>query len=271
MIDKSLNQVILTQTGDFKDETARAFTYDAVYDKSSTQREVYDEGAFPLVESVMSGYNGTIFAYGQTGCGKTHTMIGLKDNKAEKGIIPNAFDHIFGYLDSQDNDSKKFLIRCSYLEIYNENVRDLLGKNIDAKLDIKEHPDKGVYVMGLTTCIVKTITEIEKFMDHGNSLRMVGATAMNQDSSRSHSIFTIYVETSEKVEGGESKIKAGKLNLVDLAGSERQSKTQATGDRLKEATKINLSLSALGNVISALVEGKTNHIPYRDSKLTRLL
>lgn len=128
-----------------------------------------------------------------------------------------------------------------------------------------------MYVPGLTTCIVKTISEIEKWMDLGTSLRMTGETAMNKDSSRSHSIFTIYVETSEAVKGADSKIKAGKLNLVDLAGSERQSKTQAVGDRLKEATKINLSLSALGNVISALVEGKTNHIPYRDSKLTRLL
>ena len=169
----------------------------------------------------MQGYNGTIFAYGQTGCGKTHTMIGVKNNKAEKGIIPNAFDHIFGYFDAQDNTSKKFLIRCSYLEIYNENVRDLLSKNTDKKLEIKEHPDKGVYVKDLTTCIVKSIAEIESYMDHGTALRITGETAMNRDSSRSHSIFTIYVETSEKLDDGESKIKAGKLNLVDLAGSER--------------------------------------------------
>lgn len=113
----------------------------------------------------MEGYNGTIFAYGQTGCGKTHTMIGLKNNKAEKGIIPNAFDHIFGFFDAKANNSKKFLIRCSYLEIYNENIRDLLSKNVDKKLDIKEHPDKGVYVKDLTTCIVKSIAEIEAYMD----------------------------------------------------------------------------------------------------------
>lgn len=100
MIDKSVNQVIVNQTGELSDESARIFTYDAVYGKESTQREVYDEGAFPLVESVMGGYNGTIFAYGQTGCGKTHTMIGVKNNKKEKGIIPNAFDHIFGYFDA---------------------------------------------------------------------------------------------------------------------------------------------------------------------------
>jgi hypothetical protein len=184
---------------------------------------VYDEGAFPLVENVMVGYNGTIFAYGQTGCGKTHTMIGVKnDGLIGKGIIPNAFDHIFGYFDDQENSKKKFLIRCSYLEIYNEDVRDLLGRNVDKKLDIKEDPDRGVFVKDLTTCIVKSIAEIESYMNKGTSMRMTGETAMNKDSSRSHSIFTIYVETSEYDEvSKENKIKAGKLNLVDLAGSER--------------------------------------------------
>jgi kinesin family protein 3/17 len=127
-------------------------------------------------------------------------------------------------------------------------------------------------VKDLTCKICKSIPEIEKLMDIGNANRVVGETAMNATSSRSHSIFTIYVETSEEDEKtGESRIKAGKLNLVDLAGSERQSKTKAEGTRLKEATKINLSLSALGNVISSLVDGKSGHIPYRDSKLTRLL
>lgn len=105
----------------------------------------------------MIGYNGTIFAYGQTGCGKTHTMIGVKGDKTQRGIIPNAFDHIFGYFDDQGNKLKKFLIRCSYLEIYNESIRDLLAKNTEHKLDLKESPDKGVYVKDLTTCIVKTI------------------------------------------------------------------------------------------------------------------
>ena len=162
------------------------------------------------------------------------------------------------------------MIRCSYLEIYNEEVRDLLSKTVDKKLELKENPDKGVYVKDLNQVIVKSITEIESYMEAGTNNRKTGETAMNKDSSRSHSIFTIYVETAETVQG-EQSIKAGKLNLVDLAGSERQSKTQAKGDRLKEATKINLSLSALGNVISALVEGNNKHIPYRDSKLTRLL
>ena len=124
---------------------------------------------------------------------------------------------------------------------------------------------------GLTSVIVKSIPEIEKTMIAGTKNRKVGETAMNKDSSRSHSIFTIYIETAEETSDGDQRFKAGKLNLVDLAGSERQSKTNATGDRLKEAQKINLSLSALGNVISALVDGRSTHIPYRDSKLTRLL
>ncbi len=135
---------------------------------------------------------------------------------------------------------------------------------------MKRDPDKGVYVQNLTNVIVKSVPEIEKIMNAGNKHRRVGQTAMNDTSSRSHSIFTIYIETSTEQDGNQ-KIRAGKLNLVDLAGSERQSKTNAEGQRLKEAQKINLSLSALGNVISALVDGKAKHIPYRDSKLTRLL
>ena len=171
---------------------------------------------------------------------------------------------------------KTFLVRASFLEIYNENVRDLLAKDQTKTCALKETPEKGVYVDGLTTFVVKSAEEMREVLEVGKKNRSVGATLMNADSSRSHSIFTVTVETSETTLGepshsGEARIRVGKLNLVDLAGSERQSKTQASGDRLKEATKINLSLSALGNVISALVDGKSQHIPYRDSKLTRLL
>lgn len=248
-----------------------SFTFDSVYGDNSNQREVYDETAFPLIESVIEGYNGTIFAYGQTGCGKTHTMLGIREDPEQKGIIPHAFDHIFGFIDEKEGNTK-FLVRASYLEIYNEEIRDLLSNKGKAKLNLAESKDKGVFVKNLTMIIVKSIPEIEKVMNEGTANRSVAETKMNKESSRSHSIFTIYIETAvedEKLD--ESKIKAGKLNLVDLAGSERQSKTGATGDTLKEATKINLSLSALGNVISALVDGKSSHIPYRDSKLTRLL
>ena len=147
----------------------------------------------------------------------------------------------------------------------------MLGKDHKSKLDVKEDKERGIFVKGLTSVIVKSIPEIEKTMIAGSKNRKTGETSMNKDSSRSHSIFTIYIETAEDGEDGNTKFRVGKLNLVDLAGSEKQSKTNATGDRLKEAQKINLSLSALGNVISALVDGRSTHIPYRDSKLTRLL
>ena len=193
-------------------------------------------------------------------------MEGRSDPPHLRGVIPNSFTHIFDFVSSAPD--KQFLVRASYLEIYNEEIRDLLSKDPKNSLELKENIDTGVYVKDLTSFVVKNVTEIDHVMQAGKKNRSVGATLMNQTSSRSHSIFTIVVECCES--GGEH-IRVGKLNLVDLAGSERQSKTGATGDRLKEATKINLSLAALGNVISALVDGKSSHIPYRDSKLTRLL
>jgi hypothetical protein len=199
---------------------------------------------------------------------QTFCMEGIRNIPELRGIIPNAFDHIFSYI-SHAGTAQQFLVRASYLEIYNEDIRDLL--NINAKkLDIKERADTGVYVKDLSTFVVKDAQEIENLMNVGNKNRSVAFTQMNATSSRSHSIFTITVEASENIDGQEH-LRAGKLHLVDLAGSERQAKTGASGDRLKEASKINLSLSALGNVISALVDGKSSHIPYRDSKLTRLL
>ena len=239
---------------------------------------MYDESAFPLVESVLQGYNGTIFAYGQTGCGKTHTMLGVPSDAAQRGIIPSCFAHIFGCIDEKSG-GMKFLVRCSYLEIYSEEIHDLLapdtgplapGQTIK-KLDLKEDPEKGVFVKDLRCLIVKSIPEIERAMLRGAEKRKTAATGMNETSSRSHSLFTIYIETAEEDTNGEQRIKAGKLNLVDLGGSERASKTGASGQTMKEGIKINLSLTALGNVISALVDGKSAHIPYRDSKLTRLL
>lgn len=179
------------------------------------------------------------------------------------------------------------------MEIYNEEVRDLLGKELYKSLEVKERADIGVYVKDLSGYVVHNADDLDNIMKLGNKNRVVGATKMNVESSRSHAIFSITVESSEMDEKGAEHVKMGKLQLVDLAvsstghckrliwilekweivtqGSERQSKTQATGLRLKEATKINLSLSVLGNVISALVDGKSTHIPYRNSKLTRLL
>ncbi|CAD8103013.1 unnamed protein product [Paramecium primaurelia] len=252
------------------DNESKQFSYDYVFGMNAKQSYIYEKTAFNLVESVIDGYNGTIFAYGQTGCGKTFTMTGVPENEELKGIIPRTFTQIQTIIDTNTDTKKKFLVRCSFLEIYNEEIRDLLGKDHKARLELKESQGC-VSAKDLTMVTVKTAQEMDKYMSLGQNNRSVGATAMNAQSSRSHCIFTVYVESQIVDAKGNEFIRVGKLNLVDLAGSERQSKTQATGDRLKEATKINLSLSALGNVISALVDGKTQHIPYRDSKLTRLL
>ncbi|XP_066121241.1 kinesin-like protein KIF17 [Saccopteryx bilineata] len=251
------------------DEPPKQFTFDGAYYMDHFTEQIYNEIAYPLVEGVTEGYNGTIFAYGQTGSGKSFTMQGLPDPPSQRGIIPRAFEHIFESVQCAENT--KFLVRASYLEIYNEDVRDLLGADTKRRLELREHPEKGVYVKGLSMHTVRSVAQCEHIMETGWKNRSVGFTLMNKDSSRSHSIFTISIEIYAVDERGKDHLRAGKLNLVDLAGSERQSKTGATGERLKEATKINLSLSALGNVISALVDGRCKHIPYRDSKLTRLL
>ncbi|XP_034437294.1 kinesin-like protein KIF3B [Hippoglossus hippoglossus] len=245
------------------------FTFDSVYNWNSKQIDLYNKSFRPLVNSVLLGFNGTIFAYGQTGTGKTYTMEGLRNDPERRGVIPNAFDHIFTHISRSQN--QQYLVRASYLEIYQDEIKDLLSKDQSHRLELSERPDTGVFVKDLSSFVTKSVQEIEHVMKVGNQNRSVGATNMNEHSSRSHAIFVITVECSELGVDGENHIRVGHLNLVDLAGSERQAKTGAEGERLKEATKINQSLFALGNVMSALVDGRTSHIPYRDSKLTRLL
>ncbi|XP_028250648.1 kinesin-like protein KIF3B [Parambassis ranga] len=268
-IDDKLGQITIRNPKAPPDEPMKVFTFDSVYGWNSKQSDIYDDAVRPLVESVLHGFNGTIFAYGQTGTGKTFTMQGASNDPDRRGVIPNSFQHIFTQISRTQN--QKYLVRSSYLEIYQEDVRDLLCKDNNKKLELKESPEFGVYVRDLSSVVTKNATEIEHVMNIGNQSRSVGFTNMNERSSRSHAIFVITVECSEVGPDGEDHIRVGKLNMVDLAGSERQSKTGAKGKRLKEAAKINLSLSALGNVISALVDGKCTHVPYRDSKLTRLL
>lgn len=251
-------------------ELAKIFTFDTVFGPDCKQVDVYNEVARPIVDCVLEGYNGTIFAYGQTGTGKTYTMEGLRAVPEMRGIIPNSFAHIFGAI-AKAGEENCFLVRVSYMEIYNEEIRDLLAKDQNMRLEVKERPDVGVYVKDLSAFVVNNADDMDRIMTLGNKNRAVGATNMNAHSSRSHAIFTVTVECSEKGIDGKQHVIMGKLHLVDLAGSERQAKTGATGMRLKEASKINLSLSTLGNVISALVDGKSSHIPYRNSKLTRLL
>ncbi|XP_060106717.1 kinesin-like protein KIF3C [Heteronotia binoei] len=268
-MDVKLGQVTIRNPKATPGELAKTFTFDAVYDANSKQADLYDETVRPLIDSVLQGFNGTMFAYGQTGTGKTYTMQGVWADSEKRGVIPNSFEHIFTHISRSQN--QQYLVRASYLEIYQEEIRDLLAKDQSKKMELKENPETGVYIKDLSSFVTKNVKEIEHVMNLGNQNRSVGSTNMNEYSSRSHAIFVITVECSEIGPDGEDHIRVGKLNLVDLAGSERQSKMGTQGERPKEASKINLSLSALGNVISALVDGKSTHIPYRDSKLTRLL
>ncbi|XP_037986421.1 kinesin-like protein KIF3C [Motacilla alba alba] len=268
-LDVKLGQVSIRNPRAAPGELPKTFTFDAVYDASSKQADLYDETVRPLIDSVLQGFNGTVFAYGQTGTGKTYTMQGAWAEPEKRGIIPSAFEHIFTHISRSQN--QQYLVRASYLEIYQEEIRDLLAKDQSKKLELKENPETGVYIKDLSSFVTKNVKEIEHVMNLGSQTRSVGSTNMNEHSSRSHAIFLITIECSETGPDGEEHIRVGKLNLVDLAGSERQNKMGSHGERPKEASKINLSLSALGNVISALVDGRSTHIPYRDSKLTRLL
>ncbi|KAJ8314002.1 hypothetical protein KUTeg_008563 [Tegillarca granosa] len=226
----------------------------------------------PLNESeektgnVLGGYNGTIFAYGQTSSGKTHTMEGVLGDEKMQGIIPRIVQDIFNYIYGMD-ENLEFHIKVSYFEIYMDKIRDLLDIS---KTNLSVHEDKNrvPYVKGATERFVSSPEEVMEAIDEGKSNRHVAVTNMNEHSSRSHSVFLISVK-QEHLEN--QKKLHGKLYLVDLAGSEKVSKTGAEGAVLDEAKNINKSLSALGNVIAALAEGNKGHVPYRDSKLTRIL
>ena len=264
-VNMSAHTISVNNPNNIKD--VKNFTFDYTYDIGAAQEQIFKETALPILESVMDGYNGTIFAYGQTGTGKTYTMEGI-DNNTDKGIIPRAIDWIFDNIKNYTN--QQFLVRCSFVEIYNEEVRDLLSRNTKAKLNVREK-DKAFYLENVTIYQAENSKRMQDIMKAGSINRATGATKMNVGSSRSHSIFSIIVEASNSDEKGETHYRVGKLNLVDLAGSERQSKTESTGERFKEGTKINLSLTILGSVINKLVSGKNQYIPYRDSKLTMLL
>ncbi|XP_028416409.1 kinesin heavy chain-like [Dendronephthya gigantea] len=244
----------------------RVYTFDHVFRPAATQEEVYMLSAKPIVKDVLGGYNGTIFAYGQTSSGKTHTMEGILGDEDMQGIIPRIVDDIFNYIYDMD-ENLEFHIKVSYFEIYLDKIRDLLDVS---KTSLAVHEDKNrvPYVKGATERFVSSPEEVMDVMEEGKANRHVAVTNMNEHSSRSHSIFLLHI----KQENTETNKKlSGKLYLVDLAGSEKVSKTGAEGDVLEEAKNINKSLSALGNVISALAEGTKSHVPYRDSKMTRIL
>ena len=241
------------------------FTFDRIFECAATQGEVFEAVGRPVVEDVLAGYNGTVFAYGQTGSGKTFSMMGVDVYDASKrGIIPRAAATIFDTVNESDSEVE-FILRCSMLEIYKETLRDLLAPE-GADLRIKEDPHKGIYVQGLTEVFVTSEEEMLEVIAIGEQMRTVSATKCNAVSSRSHQLF--FLEVKQHFPNDSEK--RGILNLVDLAGSEKINHSGVTGNNLQEAKKINLSLSALGNVIHSLMVG-SEHIPYRDSKLTRLL
>nr|KAF6444070.1 kinesin family member 17 [Molossus molossus] len=190
-VDSTRGQCFIQNPG-AADEPPKQFTFDGAYYVDHVTEQIYNEIAYPLVEGVTEGYNGTIFAYGQTGSGKSFTMQGLPDPSSQRGIIPRAFEHVFESVQCAENT--KFLVQASYLEIYNEDVRDLLGADTKQKLELKEHPEKGVYVKGLSTHTVYSVAQCERILETGWKSRSVGYTLMNKNSSRSHSIFTISIE-----------------------------------------------------------------------------
>ncbi|KAM8913614.1 kinesin heavy chain [Spinachia spinachia] len=244
----------------------KSYVFDQVFPTNTTQIQVYNTCAKQIVKDVLGGYNGTIFAYGQTSSGKTHTMEGNLHDPQGMGIIPRIAEDIFEHIFAMD-ENLEFHIKVSYFEIYMDKIRDLLDVT---KTNLSVHEDKYrvPYVKGCTERFVTSPEEVMDVIDEGKANRHVAVTNMNEHSSRSHSIFLINIK-QENVET-EQKL-CGKLYLVDLAGSEKVSKTGAEGAVLDEAKNINKSLSALGNVISALAEGTKSHVPYRDSKMTRIL
>ncbi|KAG7452472.1 kinesin heavy chain [Guyanagaster necrorhizus] len=265
--DDNLTTVKLRSTSLTSGPEKDGFTFDRVFPMGTKQHEVFDYGVKDIVKDVLDGYNGTVFAYGQTGSGKTFTMMGADiDSDDLKGIIPRITEQIFQSIVESDAHLE-YLVKASYMEIYLEKIRDLLAPQND-NLQVHEEKSKGVYVKNLSDYYVSSAREVYEIMRTGGEARVVSSTDMNAESSRSHSIFLITIEQRNTETGAR---KTGNLYLVDLAGSEKVGKTGASGQTLEEAKKINKSLSALGMVINALTDAKVKYIPYRDSKLTRIL
>ncbi|XP_038714888.1 kinesin-like protein KIN-1 [Tripterygium wilfordii] len=263
-----------SETFAFKDEKEEEFIFgfDRVFYERSKQVDVYEFLALPIVQDAVNAINGTIITYGQTGAGKTYSMEGpgvLEQEEEKKGLLPRVVDGLFNGIRASDA-STKYTIKLSMVEIYMERVRDLYDLSKD-NIQIKESKTKGILLSGVTEVSISDPMEALQSLSKGISNRAVGETQMNMASSRSHCIYIFTIQQELKVD---KRLKTGKLVLVDLAGSEKAEKTGAEGKVLEEAKMINKSLSALGNVINALTSGspsKANHIPYRDSKLTRIL
>ncbi|XP_010045156.2 kinesin-like protein KIN-12E [Eucalyptus grandis] len=257
------------------------FTFDVVADETVSQEKLFKVAGVPMVENCVGGYNSCMFAYGQTGSGKTHTMLGdieggTRRHSVNCGMTPRVFEYLFSRIQKEKEARKeeklRFTCKCSFLEIYNEQILDLLDPS-SSNLQIREDIKKGIHVENLKEIEVTSAREVILQLIQGAANRKVAATNMNRASSRSHSVFTCAIESKWESQGV-THHRFARLNLVDLAGSERQKSSGAEGERLKEATNINKSLSTLGLVIMNLVSlsnGKSLHVPYRDSKLTFLL
>lgn len=244
------------------------YYFDKIF-KDASQEEVYENTCQHLIQPVTEGFNACVFAYGTTGSGKTYTMIGYKENPGNSVLI---IDDMFNTI-MKDEDNV-YELKVSYVEIYNEIIRDLLVvKSKETYLDLRDDPIKGVQLAGVKEYKVTNSNEVMKLLTEGNKRRTTEATNANQTSSRSHAIFQIHVHKKEKTADTEKEILTGKLSLIDLAGSERGTVTENTGIRLREGAKINTSLLALANCINALGDKtkKGFYVSYRDSKLTRML
>uniref|UniRef100_A0A8C6G5W9 Kinesin family member 13A n=1 Tax=Mus spicilegus TaxID=10103 RepID=A0A8C6G5W9_MUSSI len=287
VVEMEGNQTVLhpppsnTKQGERKPPKVFAFDYCFwSMDESNTTKYAGQEVVFKclgegILEKAFQGYNACIFAYGQTGSGKSFSMMGHAE---QLGLIPRLCCALFQRIALEQNESQTFKVEVSYMEIYNEKVRDLLDpKGSRQSLKVREHKVLGPYVDGLSQLAVTSFEDIESLMSEGNKSRTVAATNMNEESSRSHAVFNIIItQTLYDLQSGNSGEKVSKVSLVDLAGSERVSKTGAAGERLKEGSNINKSLTTLGLVISSLADqaagkGKNKFVPYRDSVLTWLL
>eukprot|EP00668_Euglena_longa_P006462 GGOE01007697.1.p1 GENE.GGOE01007697.1~~GGOE01007697.1.p1 ORF type:complete len:1150 (-),score=363.23 GGOE01007697.1:442-3891(-) len=272
-----LNQIRITNGS-----STETFTFDYIADQHVKQHVVYCNIAESIVEGCLDGYNGTIFAYGQTGSGKTFTMIGPMVEGSDRGLMPRAFERLYMGIQQREqecsNGKLEYLCKASFLEIYNENIVDLLdpkkAEGINLNHHIREDLKRGVYIEHLTEEICESAAACSKVLQRGIQCRTQAETQMNRESSRSHAVFCLDVESKHTTPDNLVNFRRARLNLVDLAGSERQKSTGVVGKQLKEGCHINKSLSALGCVINALVEvsqGRARHVPFRDSKLTFLL
>ncbi|RKP33765.1 P-loop containing nucleoside triphosphate hydrolase protein, partial [Dimargaris cristalligena] len=256
------------------------FTFDYVFGQQSTQSEIYESSVVPLLDKFVDGYNVTILAYGQTSSGKTYTMgTGMGDAHISLpntlGIIPRAIHTLFQFLSLQPPEWSSYQVTVSYLEVYNEDLIDLLAAYEGVArppITIREDPRGRIYWSGVREEPVYSADQVFQILEAGSRIRQTNTTDMNEKSSRSHAIFSVSLR-QERYSGSPARVVHSKFHFVDLAGSERLKRTHSVGERVREGISINAGLLALGNVISALGDSskKATHIPYRDSKLTRLL